>query len=96
MILNRHDDVAAAWRALRPRTGVRIREVACVGAARTDSRPHAAAIGRQDPAHLQGRVPLVMSLGFTGVNAGTGALTLATTTGDLNLTTATRSRLGAS
>jgi protein MpaA len=35
ILLNRYEDVAAAWRALRPRTGVRIREVACVGAPRT-------------------------------------------------------------
>jgi protein MpaA len=33
--VNRYEDVVAAWRALRPRTGMRVREVACVGAART-------------------------------------------------------------
>ena len=35
ILLSRYNDVAAAWRALRLRTGVRIREVACVGAPRT-------------------------------------------------------------
>src|SRR5580698_6308179 len=35
ILLSRYDAVAAAWRSLRPRTGVRIREVACVGAPRT-------------------------------------------------------------
>ncbi|MGA2395815.1 MAG: succinylglutamate desuccinylase/aspartoacylase family protein [Candidatus Lustribacter sp.] len=35
ILLSRYADVAAAWRALRSRTGMRIREVACVGAART-------------------------------------------------------------
>jgi murein peptide amidase A len=35
ILLSHYVDVAAAWRALRPRTGLRIREVACVGAART-------------------------------------------------------------
>lgn len=35
ILLNRYVEVAAAWRALRRQTGVRIREVACVGAPRT-------------------------------------------------------------
>lgn len=35
ILLTRYEDVAAAWRRLRPRTGLRIREVACVGAPRT-------------------------------------------------------------
>ena len=35
ILLTRYDDLAAAWRALRPQTGLRVREIACVGAART-------------------------------------------------------------
>lgn len=35
ILLTRYAEVAAAWRALRPRVGLRIREVACVGAPRT-------------------------------------------------------------
>jgi murein peptide amidase A len=35
IFLSRYDDLAAAWRLLRPRTGLRLREVACVGAPRT-------------------------------------------------------------
>jgi murein peptide amidase A len=35
ILLTRHEDLAAAWRALRPRTGLRLREIACVGAPRT-------------------------------------------------------------
>ncbi len=35
ILLERHDEVAAAWRGLRGRTGLRLREIACVGAPRT-------------------------------------------------------------
>jgi protein MpaA len=35
IFLSRYEDVASAWRSLRPQTGLRLREVACVGAPRT-------------------------------------------------------------
>lgn len=35
IFLSRYDDLTAAWRALRPRTGLRLREIACVGSPRT-------------------------------------------------------------
>jgi protein MpaA len=35
ILLTSYDDLTAAWRALRPKTGLRIREIACVGAPRT-------------------------------------------------------------
>jgi hypothetical protein len=35
ILLSKYADVAAAWRGLRARTGLRLREIACVGAPRT-------------------------------------------------------------
>lgn len=35
IFLRRYEDLAAAWREVRARTGLRLREVACVGAPRT-------------------------------------------------------------
>jgi murein peptide amidase A len=35
IFLNRYEDVASAWRSLRAQSGLRLREVACVGAPRT-------------------------------------------------------------
>jgi hypothetical protein len=35
ILLNSYDGLAAAWRSLRARTGLRLREIACVGAPRT-------------------------------------------------------------
>lgn len=35
ILLSSYDDVGAAWRSLRAQTGLRLREIACVGAPRT-------------------------------------------------------------
>lgn len=35
IFLTRYEDVAAAWRSLRAQTGLRLREIACIGAPRT-------------------------------------------------------------
>jgi murein peptide amidase A len=35
ILLSSYDDVSAAWRSVRSRTGLRLREIACVGAPRT-------------------------------------------------------------